>query len=95
MPSTKFYVLTGARDEIVTTLFPTLTAIFLRDAGIPVTFYSQSDGTHLLYSLRSILSQAWKDMESGVVRVARRARCRRTGSTRSHAMIPGVILSLL
>lgn len=68
MRSTKFYVLTGAQDDIVRTLFPTLTAIFLRDAGIPVTFYSQSDGTHLLYSLRSILSQAWKDMEAGVVR---------------------------
>jgi hypothetical protein len=60
--------LTGARDDNVKTLFPTLTAIFLRDAGIPVTFYSQSDGTHLLYSLRSILAQAWKDMEAGVVR---------------------------
>ncbi len=69
MLSTKFYVLTGTRDEVVPTLFPTLTAIFLRDAGIPVTFYSQSDGTHLLYSLRSILSQAWRDMEAGVVRV--------------------------
>ncbi len=68
MRGTRFYVLTGARDEIVPTLFPTLTAIFLRDAGIPVTFYSQADGTHLLYSLRSILSQAWGDMESGVVR---------------------------
>jgi len=69
MLSTKFYVLTGTRDEIVPTLFPTLTAIFLRDAGIPVTFYSQSDGTHLLYSLHSILWQAWRDMEAGVVRV--------------------------
>ena len=68
MRGTRFYVLTGARDEIVPTLFPTLTAIFLRDAGIPVTFYSQADGTHLLYSLHSILSQAWSDMESGVVR---------------------------
>jgi dienelactone hydrolase len=68
MRGTRFYVLTGARDDIVPTLFPTLTAIFLRDAGIPVTFYSQADGTHLLYSLRSILSQAWNDMESGVVR---------------------------
>ena len=69
MHSTRFYVLTGAQDTIVPPLFPTLTAVFLRDAGIPVTFYSQSDGTHLLYSLRSILAQAWKDMEAGVVRV--------------------------
>lgn len=68
MRDTRFYVLTGARDKTVPTLYPTLTAIFLRDWGIPVTFYSQADGTHLLSSLRSILSQAWNDMETGVVR---------------------------
>lgn len=69
MRSTRFYVLTGAKDDIVPTLFPTLTAAFLRDSGLPVTFYSQPDGTHALYSLRAILSQAWSDMEGGVVRV--------------------------
>ncbi len=71
MRATRFYVLTGARDDTVPTLFPTLTAVYLRDAGLPVTFYSQSGGTHLLYSLRSILSQAWNDMENGVVRIPR------------------------
>ena len=44
------------------------TAIFLRDAGLKVTFYSQLDGTHSLYSLRPILSNAWDEMERGVVR---------------------------
>ena len=65
----RFYVLTGARDDNVPTLHPTSTAIFLRDVGLPVTFYSQPDGTHTLYSLRSILAQAWSEMERGVVRL--------------------------
>jgi S-formylglutathione hydrolase FrmB len=69
MPHTRFYVLTGARDDDVPTIYPTSTAIFLRDVGVPVTFYSQPDGTHSLYSLRSILAQAWGDMERGVVRM--------------------------
>jgi len=69
MRSTRFYVLTGARDDNVPTAFPTATAIFLRDAGFPVSFYSQPDGTHAIYSLRPILARAWTDMEGGVVRL--------------------------
>ncbi len=69
MPNAKFYVLTGAHDDIVPTRYPTATAIFLRDAGLAVTFYSQPDGTHELYSLRDTLSQAWDDMERGIVRL--------------------------
>lgn len=68
MRNGRFYILTGARDDNVPTAYPTATAIFLRDAGLPVTFYSQPDGTHSLYSLRLILSEAWTDMERGVVR---------------------------
>ena len=68
MPRARFYVLTGAQDPIVSTKFAIDTAVFLRDSGLAVTFYSQSDGTHSLYSLRSILTQAWLDMERGVVR---------------------------
>ncbi len=64
----RFYILTGARDDNVPTLYPTATAIFLRDVGLPVTFYSQPDGTHSFYSLRSIIAQAWTDMEGGIVR---------------------------
>ncbi len=64
----RFYILTGARDATVPTSYPTATAIYLRDAGLPITFYSQPDGTHSLCSLRSIVSQAWSDMDHGVVR---------------------------
>ncbi|HEY1881708.1 MAG TPA: hypothetical protein VGG51_01545 [Candidatus Cybelea sp.] len=65
---TRFYVLTGARDPIVTTTFAIDTAVFLRDSGLAVTFYSQPDGTHSIYTLRPIFAQAWLDMERGVVR---------------------------
>ncbi|HEX3370312.1 MAG TPA: hypothetical protein VHS56_12100 [Candidatus Cybelea sp.] len=65
---TRFYVLTGAQDPIVQTNFAIDTAVFLRDSGLPVTFYSQPDGTHSIYTLHSILAQAWLDMERGVVR---------------------------
>jgi S-formylglutathione hydrolase FrmB len=64
----RFYILTGARDENVPTAWPTATAIYLRDAGFAVTFYSQPEGTHRLYSLQPILTQAWQEMENGVVR---------------------------
>jgi pimeloyl-ACP methyl ester carboxylesterase len=69
MRNNRFYVVTGARDDNVPTAFPTATAIFLRDTGSSVSFYSQPDGTHSLYSLRTILSRAWTDMERGVVRL--------------------------
>ena len=69
MPNARFYVLTGAKDDVVSTRYPTATAIYLRDAGMAVTFYSQRDGTHELYTLRSIVAQAWNDMENGVVRL--------------------------
>jgi pimeloyl-ACP methyl ester carboxylesterase len=68
MRNARFYVLTGALDDNVPTLYPTATAIYLRDAGLPVTFYSARDGTHALYTLRSILALAWSEMERGVVR---------------------------
>jgi dienelactone hydrolase len=68
MSNARFYVLTGALDDNVPTLWPTATAIFLRSYGLSVAFYSKPDGTHALYSLRTILAQAWNDMERGVVR---------------------------
>ncbi len=69
MQHARFYVVTGARDGIVPTSYPTGTAIFLRDSGLAVTFYSEPDGTHALASLRSSFSSAWTDMERGVVRL--------------------------
>lgn len=68
LPKTPFYVLTGALDDSIPTQYPTTTAVFLRDAGLPVTFYSDAKATHRLYTLRTILTQAWNDMENGVVR---------------------------
>jgi poly(3-hydroxybutyrate) depolymerase len=69
LPQVRFYVVTGARDDNVPTAYPTATAIYLRDVGMAVTFYSQPDGTHSLYSMRSTLAQAWYEMEHGVVRL--------------------------
>jgi len=69
MQHARFYVLTGALDTIVPTLYPTSTAIYLRDAGLEVTFYSAPDGTHSMYSLRAILARAWSEMERGIVRL--------------------------
>jgi predicted esterase len=68
LPTTPFYILTGSRDDSIPTQYPTTTAVFLRNAGIPVTFYSDPNATHRLYTLRTILEQAWTDMEAGTVR---------------------------
>jgi dienelactone hydrolase len=68
LPNTPFYILTGSRDDSIPTQYPTTTAVFLRNAGIPVTFYSDPKATHRLFTLRTILEQAWGDMEAGVVR---------------------------
>jgi predicted peptidase len=68
LPTTPFYILTGSRDESIPTQYPTTTAVFLRNSGVPVTFYSDPNATHRLYSLRTILDQAWNDMEGGIVR---------------------------
>ena len=68
MARTPFYVLTGTRDDSIPTQYPTTTAIYLRNMGIPVTFYSEAEGKHRLYSLLPILTQAWDDMHHGIVR---------------------------
>jgi dienelactone hydrolase len=63
----RYYIVTGSRDDNVPTAWPTATAIFLRDTGRPVSFYSQPDGTHALFSLQPALARAWGDMVRGVV----------------------------
>jgi predicted esterase len=68
LPNTPFYILTGSRDDSIPTQYPTTTAVFLRNSGIPVTFYSDPNATHRLVTLRTILGQAWDDMEAGIVR---------------------------
>lgn len=69
LPRTRFYVLTGALDQSIPTQYPTATAVFLRNSGVPVTFYSDPKATHRLYTLRTIIGQAWSDMQNGVVRM--------------------------
>ena len=64
----RYYIVTGSRDDNVPTLWPTATAIFLREVGRPVSFYSQLDGTHALFTLQPVLAKAWNDMERGIVR---------------------------
>ncbi len=68
MPSTPFYVLTGLKDESIPTQYPTVTASYLSQQGIPVSFYSLPNGIHRLISLLPILTLAWADMVHGVVR---------------------------
>lgn len=68
MTRTPFYVLTGSADDSIPTQYPTTTAVFLRDAGLPVTFYQEPGGKHRLLTLLPILKQAWDDMHHGVVR---------------------------
>ena len=67
MHNMRIYIVTGSSDSIVPTLWPQLTAAFLRDAGFRISFYSQPNGTHDLSSLSSALPQAWDDMERGMV----------------------------
>ena len=69
MGNIRFYIVTGAQDHVVPTLWPTVTATYLRDAGLRVSFYSQPDGTHDLRTLHAALPLAWEDMERGVLRM--------------------------
>lgn len=68
MPRTPFYVLTGSADDSIPTQYPTATALFLRAAGLEVSFYSEPGGVHRLITLLPILTQAWNDMLHEIVR---------------------------
>jgi predicted esterase len=68
LPRTPVYVLTGTDDDSIPTKYPTSTAIFLADSGVPVSFYSQPHGTHRIVTLLPIFTQAWDDMHRGIVR---------------------------
>ncbi|MBV8284119.1 MAG: hypothetical protein JO241_03040 [Candidatus Eremiobacteraeota bacterium] len=68
LSKTPFYVLTGSADDSIPTQYPTATAAFLRDQGLPVTFYSLPGGKHRLFTLLPILTEAWDDMHHGIVR---------------------------
>ena len=82
MPSTPFYVLTGLKDESIPTQYPTVTASYLSQQGIPVSFYSLPDGIHRLISLLPILTP-------GLVRHgARRRPVGAAGARQCHAPDP-------
>lgn len=66
----QFYVLTGTDDDNIPTQYPTISAAFLRQQGMDISFYSQPHGTHRLSTLLPILTQAWDDMERGIIRTA-------------------------
>jgi acetyl esterase/lipase len=68
MRMTPFYLITGSHDNVVPTQYPTSTAVFLQSEGVPVSFYSQTGGTHGLITLLPVLSQAWDDMHDGITR---------------------------
>jgi predicted esterase len=65
---TPFYVLTGSSDTSIPTRYPAATAAYLQSVGVPVSFYSQPHGIHRLVTLLPILTQAWNDMDQGIVR---------------------------
>jgi dienelactone hydrolase/uncharacterized protein YciI len=69
MHNIRFYLVTGALDPIVPTSWSTLTAGYLRAANMEVSLYSEPRGTHELRTLLPAFSQAWDDMERGVVRL--------------------------
>jgi poly(3-hydroxybutyrate) depolymerase len=62
------YVVTGSADDSIPPKYGRMTAAYLQAAGLPVSFYWQERGTHALRSLMPSLTQAWRDMISGVVR---------------------------
>lgn len=66
--STPLYVVTGARDIVVPPVYPRQTAAILSGMGVPVSFYEEPTGEHWPATLVSALSQAWNDMQTGVVR---------------------------
>ncbi|MGZ3497511.1 MAG: alpha/beta fold hydrolase [Vulcanimicrobiaceae bacterium] len=71
---TPFYVVTGSRDVNIPTVYAELTASYLMNAGIPVSFYEQDGGTHYLPTLMPSLSKAWDDMLANVVRAPQNLR---------------------
>ena len=65
---TRLYILTGQNDEEIPTGFPTHTATYLSGKLLPVSFYSEPNGTHILATLQPIIDRAWADMFAGTVR---------------------------
>jgi phospholipase/carboxylesterase len=68
MHNLRFYVVTGEQDQVVPTNNSIATATLLRNAGVAISFYSAPDGTHSLYTLRTAIARAWRDMMRGAIR---------------------------
>jgi predicted esterase len=66
--ATPVYVVTGKLDDTVPSRLSTAAAAYLRDSGVPVSYYIEPTGIHRLSSLLPMLTQAWNDMMAGVVR---------------------------
>jgi predicted esterase len=67
-PDMPVYVVTGAHDTSIPSKYGEQTASFLASIGLPVTFYEEARGEHMLRTLVPALTQAWNDMHAGVVR---------------------------
>ena len=62
------YVVTGARDDTIPTKYSEETAGFLAGIGLPVSFYQEPTGEHILRTLMPSLQRAWTDMLAGTNR---------------------------
>ncbi len=65
---TPIYVVNGKLDESIPPKYGELTADWLAGVGIPTGFYQERTGTHFIPTLMPALTEAWRDMISGVVR---------------------------
>jgi predicted esterase len=59
------YVVTGAHDDSIPTMYGEETARALAALGLPVSFYEEPRGSHLLRTLVPSLERAWVDMHEG------------------------------
>lgn len=59
------YVVTGAHDESIPTIYGEQTARYLAGLGLRVSFYEEPAGTHTLRTLVPSLEHAWLDMHAG------------------------------
>jgi len=62
------YVVTGANDTSIPTKYSEQTAGYLASLGLPVSFYEEPGGTHMLRTLAPSLERAWDDMHAGLTR---------------------------
>lgn len=64
----KFYLVTGALDDVIPAVAGKATGAWLRRNGARVTYYEQAGAHHSLYEIVPGLGRAWHDMLDGTVR---------------------------